>query len=103
MAKVIYPSVELALTLGRMVRTVSLLAGLALALSGAGCESPIQLKLSQQAGSQTRGQNPSGRSGAEGGKSAGPVLSPEICIVVDREDNPRPAGESRRRLLSGRQ
>lgn len=56
MAKVIYPFVGLALTLGRMVYTGSLYAGLALALSGVSCESPIRLKLSQQAGREVHRQ-----------------------------------------------
>lgn len=48
MAKAMNTSVELALTLVRKAHTISLLAGLALALSGMSCESPTRLKLSQQ-------------------------------------------------------
>ena len=46
MAKAKNTSVELALTLVRKDHTISLLAGLALALSGMSCESPTRLKLS---------------------------------------------------------
>jgi cytochrome b subunit of formate dehydrogenase len=56
MAKAMNTSVELALTLVRKAHTISLLAGLALALSGMSCESPTRLKLSQQAGSEIHRQ-----------------------------------------------
>lgn len=54
MAESVSPIVELALTLGKMVHTVSLLAGLALALSSVNCKSRTRSKHSRQSGSEIR-------------------------------------------------
>ena len=62
-------------------------AGLAPASCGMSCESPIRLKLSQQAGREVHGQDRQRKSEAGRNEGAGRVLSPEKCIVVVREDN----------------
>ena len=67
-----------------MAHAISLLAGLALALSGMSCESPTRLKLSRQTGSEIHGQTRQRESGAGWNEGAGSVLSPEKCIVVVR-------------------
>lgn len=56
MADAMNTSVELALTLVRKAHAISLLEGLALALSDMSCESPTRLKLSQAAGREIRRQ-----------------------------------------------
>jgi hypothetical protein len=79
-------SAGLALALRRMVHAISLIVGLALTLSSMNCGSPTRSKTSHQAGREIHGQTRRRESEAGWIKSVGSVLSPEKCIVVDRQD-----------------